>query len=315
MTVRLVRAATASLDWLGERVVLFRYGDWVFVSFGLFATVGAWLTMSLLGFLLIGQGVAPAQFLRLALQGCVAVVAGSWLLARFLDLRIPVADDGAVPPRPAFVSWGGIFALVLVLALFGVFSGHGALVVLDATARTVFLGHAVGRLGCLSYGCCFGRPTRCRLAITYHTPQAKAVRVGGRRGVPLHPAPLYEALLDIALFVAVNAVALAGAPLGAPTALAFIGYGGGRFAIEFLRDNDVRVLGGRIALNQLIALALVLQGAGLAGALLLGDPGAAAPFAWKAPLHAAPWLSTGTLPGALAVFVGFSLHRGEVGSW
>jgi phosphatidylglycerol:prolipoprotein diacylglycerol transferase len=312
---RIVGAAASALDWLGERVVLFRYRDWVFVSFGLFASIGAWLTMSLMGCLLIGQGVAPGQFLRVALLGCAAIIAGSWLLAQLLDLRVPVADRGAGLRRPAFVSWGGIFALLLVLALFGSFSGHGVLAMLDAAARSTFLGHAVGRLGCLSYGCCFGRPTRSPLAITYRAPQAKAVRVGHRHGVPLHPAPLYEALLDLGLFAAVNAVAFAGAPLGAPAALALFGYGCGRFAIEFLRDNEGRMLVGGVALNHLIALAVALVGVALAGTVLLGDPVLAPSPAFAAPLRDAPWLFAATLPGALAVFVGFSLHRGEVGRW
>lgn len=312
---RIVGAAASALDWLGERVVLFRYRDWVFVSFGLFASIGAWLTMSLMGFLLIGQGVAPGQFLRVALLGCAAIIAGSWLLAQLLDLRVPVADRGAGLRRPAFVSWGGIFSLLLVLALFGSFSGHGVLAMLDAAARSTFLGHAVGRLGCLSYGCCFGRPTRSPLAITYRAPQAKAVRVGHRHGVPLHPAPLYEALLDIVLLVAVNAVAFAGAPLGVPAALALFGYGCGRFAIEFLRDNEGRMLVGGVALNHLIALAVALVGVALAGTVLLGDPVLAPSPAFAAPLRDAPWLFAATLPGALAVFVGFSLHRGEVGRW
>jgi phosphatidylglycerol:prolipoprotein diacylglycerol transferase len=311
---RIAGAASSALDWLGERVVLFRYRDWVFVSFGLFASVGAWLTMSLMAFLLIGQGVTPGQFAFLALVSCAAIVTGSWLFARLLDLRVPAADRAA-RCRPIFVSWGGIFSLLLVFVLFGLFSGNGALVMLDAVARSAFLGHAIGRLGCLSYGCCFGRPTRSPLTITYRAREAKAVRVGHRHGVPLHPAPLYEALLDIALLVAVNAVAFAGAPLGVPAALACLGYGCGRFAIEFLRDDDGRAVFGSMSLNQLIALAMALLGVALAGAVLVGGPVAAPPFAFAAPLRDAPWLSAAFLPGALLVFVGFALHRGEVGRW
>jgi len=312
---RIAGAASSVLDWLGERVVLFRCRDWVFVSFGLFASVGAWLTMSLMGFLLIGQGVAPGQFLRLALLSCAAIIAGSWLLAQLLDRRAPAAERAGARCRPVFVSWGGIFSLLVVFVLFGAFSGHGALLMLDAVARSAFLGHAIGRLGCLSYGCCFGRPTRSPLAITYRAPEAKAVRVGHRHGVPLHPAPLYEAILDIALLVVVNAVALAGAPLGVPAAFACVGYGCGRFAIEFLRENESRILVGRLSLNQLSALAMALLGGALAGIVLLGEPAAAPAFAFAAPLHDAPWLSAEFLPGAFLVFVGFSLHRGEVGRW
>jgi len=313
--VRIAAAASSALDRLGERVVLFRWRGWVFVSFGLFASVGAWLTMSLMGFLLIGQGVAAGQFLLLALASCAAIVAGSWLLARLLELGVPAADRAAEGFRPIFASWGGIASLLTVFVLFGVFSGSGALLMLDAVARSTFLGHAMGRLGCLSYGCCFGRPTSGPLAITYRSPEAKAVRVGHRHGVPLHPAPLYEALLDLGLLVAVNAAALAGAPLGVPAALACVGYGCGRFAIEFSRENESRIRVGGISLNQLLALAMALLGVALAGVALLGEPGSAPPFGFASALRDVPWLSAAILPGALLVFLGFSLHRGEVGRW
>jgi phosphatidylglycerol:prolipoprotein diacylglycerol transferase len=311
----LLATAAQALDRLGEHVVLFRYREWVFVNFGLFAALGAWLTMGLMGAILIGQGVAPGQFLGMAVLGCAAVVAGSWLAAQLFDLRVLLADRRGAVRRPVFVSWGGVLALALVFAGFAGLSGHGVLMMLDAGVRSIFLGHAVGRLGCLSYGCCFGRPTRSRLAITYSTPHAKAVRVGGLGGVPLHPAALYEAVLDLVLFAAVNAVALAGAPLGVPAALALAGYGCARFAVEFLRDQQGRTLGGHITVNHLIALALVGVGAALAGALLLGEPAAAAPISWHTSLRGAPWLSVGILPGALVVFLGFSLHRGEIGQW
>ena len=48
-TARLVRRSdslNATLDWLADQVVLFRYGDLVFVSFGLFAALGAFLSLA-----------------------------------------------------------------------------------------------------------------------------------------------------------------------------------------------------------------------------------------------------------------------------
>jgi hypothetical protein len=115
------------------------------------------------------------------------------------------------------VSWGGLLGLPLAIAALARLSGFPALVCLDALARIAPVGHALGRLGCLTYGCCFGRPTASGLSITYRNPLAKAVRVGGLGGVPLHPAPLYEAALDLVIFAAVNAAVLPPAlpqPLG-----------------------------------------------------------------------------------------------------
>jgi phosphatidylglycerol:prolipoprotein diacylglycerol transferase len=308
-------AISSVLDRLADRVVLFRYREWLFVTFGLFGALGTVLSTALMGAILIGQGVAPGIFTSMALLGSVAIVGGSWLLGQLFDYRLLLTDPHRAVRRPMFVSWGGALGLSLALALSAVLSGLELLLILDALARSIFLGHAVGRIGCLSYGCCFGRPTRQRLAITYRNPEAKAVRVGHLQGVPLHPAALYEAILEIGLLVAVNAVALLGAPIGAPTALALIGYGCVRFAVEFLRNNDGRMALGPISLNHLIALALVGFGAGLAALTPLGDPQAAPAIAWSAFLDAAPWLAPGIAPCALLVFFGFSTHRGVVGRW
>jgi phosphatidylglycerol:prolipoprotein diacylglycerol transferase len=303
------------LDRLADRVVLFRHGDWVFVSFGLFGALGAVLTTALMGAILVGQGVAPGLFLSMALLGSGAVVGGSWLLAQAFDYRLLLDSPREALCRPVFISWGGVLGLLLTLALFASLSGQSLPVLLDALARSIFLGHAVGRVGCLSYGCCFGRPTRRQLAITYRNPHAKAVRVGGRRGVPLHPSALYEAVLELALLVGINAVALYGAPVGAPTALAFVGYGCIRFAVEFSRDQQGRTVIGSLSVNHLVALATLGLGAGLAALTLPGGLGLAPAVTWSASLAAAHWLAPASLPGALVIFVGFSLHRRGIGRW
>lgn len=62
----------------------------------------------------------------------------------------------------------------------------------DILAPGLALGHALGRIGCLINGCCYGR--RCELPW--------GIRYPGTYGLPdspLHPTQLYEALLGLAL--------------------------------------------------------------------------------------------------------------------
>ncbi len=61
----------------------------------------------------------------------------------------------------------------------------------DTAAPAVALGHAVGRLGCFSAGCCWGRECDLPWAVTFTSPVAHA-NVGVPLGVPLHPTQLYE---------------------------------------------------------------------------------------------------------------------------
>jgi len=311
---RQARSLNSALDRLACQVVLFRTRGLVFVTFGLFAAAGALVSLTGAGALLVGQGFAPREFALLALAGSAAVVTGSWLLGQMLDYRFLLRDPRAALQRPVFVSWGGLFGPLATLAAFSAWTGTAPAVLLDALACTVPLGHALGRLGCISYGCCFGRPTNGPLAVTYHHPAAKAVRVGRLHGVRLHPAPFYEAILDIGILLIVNVTRIGGAPLGVPVALTLILYGFGRFAIEYLRNNDGRMVCRGLALNQIVSLALAAVGFMALRASHLGGQ-TAPPVHWHASLAAWPWLAASVLPATLLVFLGFALHRRRVGEW
>jgi phosphatidylglycerol:prolipoprotein diacylglycerol transferase len=312
--VRRGDSLSAALDWLADRVVLFRHGDLVFVTFGLFAALGAFMTLAGMGVILIGQGVSIGAFIALALGASALVVLGSWLLAQLLDFRLLLQKPWEALRRPVFASWGGLLMVPLVFAIFSWHSGIAVLVLVDAFARAMPIGHALGRLGCLSYGCCFGRPTGRGLAITYRNPLAKAVRVGNLQHVRLHPAAFYEVILDLGILLVANAAAVLGAPLGVPSALALILYGLGRFAIEFVKNNDGRVLLGRYAVNHLLSLAMAALGVLLLHSILLA-PEAAPVIAWASGLDAVPKLLPALAPSAMVIFAGYSVHRRRVGSW
>jgi prolipoprotein diacylglyceryltransferase len=216
--------------------------------------------------------------------------------------------------RPVFVSWGGIIALPFTFTGFAWLSARPPLLLVDALACGLFVGHAIGRLGCLSYGCCYGRPTGSPLAITYRNPHTKAARVGGLHGVPLHPVQLYEALLDVGLVIAVNGAVILGAPVGVPTVVGMFGYSLGRFVLEFMKDNDGRMLLGPLSVNHLLCLGVVVLGFPVLGVSLSGGA-SAPPIDFAVALAAAPSVLPAVLLGAGVVCLGFGLHRGRVGTW
>jgi phosphatidylglycerol:prolipoprotein diacylglycerol transferase len=302
------------LNWLAEQVVLFRRGNLVFVTFGLFASLGAFLTLTGMGVILIGQGVSFAAFVALALGASALVVLGSWIVAQLLDLRMLLRQPMEALRRPVFASWGGLLMVPLVFALFSWQSGIALLVLVDAFARAMPIGHALGRLGCLSYGCCYGRPTKQRLAVTYRNPLAKAVRVRGLQHVRLHPAPFYEFVLDLTILLVVNGAALLGAPLGLPSALALLMYGLGRFGIEFLKDNHGRLVRGRFAVNHFLSLAMASLGVLVLYSIRVA-PEVAPVIAWGSALDAVPGLLPALAPAAVVIFAGYAVHRRRVGSW
>ena len=65
----------------------------------------------------------------------------------------------------------------------------------DLAAPGLALGQAIGRLGCLSAGCCYGRPADLPWAVTFSHPECLAPL-----NRPLHPTQLYWFLSLLLLF-------------------------------------------------------------------------------------------------------------------
>lgn len=88
---------------------------------------------------------------------------------------------------------GFVAALVPVLVVGGPLIGVPVGRFFDLSTPPLFLGMAIGRLGCFTAGCCGGRPTRSRFGVW-----ASDRRVGVRR----IPTQLLEASLSLAMFAA-----------------------------------------------------------------------------------------------------------------
>lgn len=130
----------------------------------------------------------------------------------------------------------------------------------DALAPAGALAQALTRLGCFAAGCCFGRPTDTFLGVTYASPWADPAVP---RGIPLHPAQLYEAVLDAALAAFLQNRLRAPSPPGRLFSLYLAGAGLIRFAVEFFRGDDAERLIGGLAHSQFTALAMVAAAAAL----------------------------------------------------
>lgn len=70
----------------------------------------------------------------------------------------------------------------------------------DILAPSIALGSMFGRIGCLLNGCCYGRVCHLPWAITFTNPQARELS-GTPLDLPLHPTEIYDALLNLALYL------------------------------------------------------------------------------------------------------------------
>ncbi|MBU2488313.1 MAG: prolipoprotein diacylglyceryl transferase [Proteobacteria bacterium] len=130
----------------------------------------------------------------------------------------------------------------------------------DLIAPVIPLGHAFGRLGCFSAGCCYGKVCDLPWAVTFTNPQGLAPL-----GVPLHPTQLYEALGNFVLFLIIFYLVRPRKRFDGQVFFTYtLLYAVMRFFIEFFRgDYRGGYLAGVLSPSQVAALLILASSAGL----------------------------------------------------
>jgi phosphatidylglycerol---prolipoprotein diacylglyceryl transferase len=108
--------------------------------------------------------------------------------------------------------------------------------ILDCMAAPFLIAHAIGRVGCLLNGCCYGGV--CDLPWAIH--------VNGINDHLFHPAQIYDSLMNIAAFgILIYIEKKRGIPYGRSVSLMLILHGTCRYIYEFWREGtDLQVKEG-----------------------------------------------------------------------
>jgi phosphatidylglycerol:prolipoprotein diacylglycerol transferase len=160
--------------------------------------------------------------------------------------------------QAAGVYQGGL-VLGLVVAAWYIRRQHLPwLTTLDVFSPGLAVGHAIGRLGCLCAGCCWGIATHVPWAITFRNYQAAGL-TGVPLGIPLHPTQIYESLAEAMIFVLLFWRIRRPHADGLIFGLYLILYSVSRFVIEFYRFHEQPLELG-LSLTQWISIALLLFG-------------------------------------------------------
>ncbi|HHQ47706.1 MAG TPA: hypothetical protein ENK19_02350, partial [Acidobacteria bacterium] len=164
---------------------------------------------------------------------------------------------GPHPPLGASTIMGAIPGGALAAAAWAALRRDGVWTWLDALAGAAPLGQAIGRLGCLSAGCCYGKPTSSPLGM----------RLADLRGVVAvrYPAQLIASIADLTILAAILLLERHLARRGAQAPGTLFGaylvlYGTMRFLLELLRATANPILAG-MTWAQLVAVADLLVGA------------------------------------------------------
>ncbi len=204
------------------------------------------------------RSLDPARVMDLGIIIIVAAILGAKLLLFAVDFNFYWTHPGEVfsLARSGGVFYGGL--ILAVAASFWYLARHKMPLwaTCDVFAPGIALGHAVGRLGCLFAGCCYGRPTTMPWGIVFSDPFA-ASYVGTPLGVPLQPTQIYESVGELIILVILLVGERRGKSFDGRTFWVWVLlYGILRFIVEFFRGDERGSLLG-LSTSQVISLVLV----------------------------------------------------------
>jgi phosphatidylglycerol:prolipoprotein diacylglycerol transferase len=153
----------------------------------------------------------------------------------------------------------------------------------DAVAPSLMLGVAIGRVGCLLNGCCYGAVSNLPWAVAFPAgtlPWARHVESGlisptAPASLHLHPTQLYSIIDGLLLLALLSAYYPLRRRDGAVMALLMITYPLSRFLIEGLRDDETAVFQG-LTLSQVLSVVVFVGGIAAWAALLWSPVGRSA---------------------------------------
>lgn len=312
----LSRGALATWFWLrpacerlANRTVLFGVGSSLWVTYGALVALGAVVAATLNAALLAGLGLSARSIGLFQLGLTIAMLIGgrvAWLVYEWRAVR---RQPRMLLFRVGFVSFGGYAGLLLFTFAFARWTGLDVGALFDRTLPVGLSISVFGRLGCLSYGCCYGKP--CAHGLRWFALSAKVNRERGLAGLaPRVPTPLLSALVALVAACAGQLALLHGCAAGAASLTSALTYTVLRFGVECSRD-EARFTPWQLTRGQCVALAaaplvcalwFVLPAEGTVAALVCD------------------WYSLGAYwPALLSIaalaFAVCGYHRNEVGRW
>ena len=218
------------------------------------------------------SGESPAEILRLSVAAILLGLLGARSAHFIFVAPGTLIDDPLVffkVWRGGMVFYGGLIGGLLATFLWSRARGLPLLRVGDILAAPVMMGLALGRIGCFSGGCCYGRPID--WGSGYEWPWAVTFLSGGvpleLQGIPLHPTQAYASILAVLIFLLITRIRRSAAAPGLALGTMLVTYAISRSTLELFRFDVGRQFffeetwGQVLSTSQGISVPMVILGA------------------------------------------------------
>lgn len=229
--------------------VLFKIGPLAIYSYGIMVALGFIVAIYLAKQRAKEDGIDPDRVIDLGVYTLISGVIGSRLLYVLLNIREYLASplEILMLHHGGMVFYGGLILAVAAGTLFLRKRQIPIFEMGDTIIPYVALGQAIGRIGCLLNGCCYGKVTNLPWGI--YLPG---------HPLPLHPTQVYFSLNSLALFLILGFIREKKVYTGQIFLSYFLLYTLTRFFIEFLRGDTLTVVFGKFSVSQLISVIILV---------------------------------------------------------
>jgi len=176
--------------------VLFKLGPITIYTSGVFVFLGIFVGWFVSKLEAKKDGIPGQTFLIISFWTFFFGIFGQRIVYILMEWRIFLNNPNSlVFTRSGFVFYRGIILAVLTIFILTKKYKINFLKFADIAAYGTPLGHALGRIGCFFYGCCYGKPTTSSIGILF--PRESPA---GSLGVKVIPTQLISAVFLFLLF-------------------------------------------------------------------------------------------------------------------
>ena len=193
-------------------------------------------------------GIAPAKMWDAGLYALLFGIMGARIVHVLLDLEYYASRplEIAMINRGGLAIHGGLIAGIVAACLFVKRNEMPLWKTADAFAPYIALGQAIGRIGCLLNGCCYGMATGLPFGIALPGHLQR-----------LHPTQVYSSVFLFLTFIALKRMYHRKRFDGEVFFSYLLIFSAGRFFIDFLR-GDLRIVYFGLRTSQFISLAIFM---------------------------------------------------------
>jgi phosphatidylglycerol:prolipoprotein diacylglycerol transferase len=184
-----------------------------------------------------GAKLSYETIITAALVGIPSGIIVSRLLF-VIDRWVYSGSPGPIWGLEGLTIWGAVLGATLGIWVYSKLSKFPFGYFVDLVALPAILAQALGRVGCLINGCCYGVETSLPWGIVYTDPQSYAPL-----GVALHPTQLYEIVFLLIVFGVLFPLRKRFQPEGSFFLIYLSLYSAWRLGIDFLRDGNSFLFG------------------------------------------------------------------------